>query len=242
MGFGVPVTETDVITFGARFEHTQIDLLNESPPLYIEFVNQFGSTTDTFIFTGGWSRDTRDDVLYPNRGRLQSFYSEVGVNDLSYYKAEYIHQWFTPLPLGMVLMLRGDIGYGDGYDGKPLPFFKAFYAGGVGSVRGYQNGSLGPRDIYGNVLGGKRKIVGNAEIYYPLLKGDKAVRLSAFYDVGQIYANGDQPVYESFRYSAGIGLAWNSPLGPLKFSYAYPLKIEPLDKIQRFQFQVGTVF
>jgi outer membrane protein insertion porin family len=242
MGFGVPITETDTISTGVRFEHTNITLLSDSPPLYIAYVEQFGSTTDTFIFTGGWSRDTRDDILYPNRGRLQSFYSEVGTLDLPYYKAEYIQQWFLPLPLSMVLMLRGDIGYADGYSGKPLPFFKAFYAGGVGSVRGYQNGTLGPRDIYGNVLGGKRKIVGNAELYYPILKGDKAVRVSGFVDAGQIYLNGDQPNYESFRYSAGLGLAWNSPLGPLKFSYAFPFGTQPNDKIQRFQFQVGTVF
>ena len=76
-------------------------------------------------------------------------------------------------------MLRGDLGYGDGYGGKPLPFFKAFYAGGVGSVRGYESSSLGPRDIFGNALGGKRKIVGNAELFYPILKGDKSVRVSA---------------------------------------------------------------
>jgi outer membrane protein insertion porin family len=139
-------------------------------------------------------------------------------------------------------MLRGEIGYGDGYGGKPLPFFKAFYAGGVGSVRGYESSSLGPRDTFGNVLGGKRKIVGNAELFYPVLAGQQAVRLSAFADIGQVYLNGLQPDFESFRYSAGLGLAWNSPLGPLKFSYALPLIEKPGDKIQKFQFQVGSVF
>jgi outer membrane protein insertion porin family len=112
----------------------------------------------------------------------------------------------------------------------------------VGSVRGFESSSLGPRDVFGNVLGGKRKIVGNAELFYPLLAGQQAVRLSAFADVGQIYLNGLQPDFESFRYSLGAGLAWNSPLGPLKFSYAYPINEKPGDKIQRFQFQVGSVF
>jgi outer membrane protein insertion porin family len=141
-----------------------------------------------------------------------------------------------------VLMLRGDIGYGDGYSNKPLPFYKAFYAGGVGSVRAYETASLGPRDIYGNVLGGKRKIVGNAEVFYPILKGDKSVRASVWADAGQIYAEGLEPNFESFRYSAGVGLAWNSPVGPLKFSYGIPLNEKTGDRIQRFQFQVGTVF
>jgi outer membrane protein insertion porin family len=109
-------------------------------------------------------------------------------------------------------------------------------------VRGFESSSLGPRDIYGNVTGGKRKIVGNAELFYPILKGEKAVRGSVFFDTGQIYLNGTQPDFESFRYSTGIGLAWNSPVGPLKFSYAIPLNTKDGDKIQRFQFQVGTVF
>jgi len=244
VSFGVPITETDTINYGFRVEHTKLSLFEQSPPIYIEFVNRFGSVSNSYIVSAGWARDTRDDILYPNRGRLQSVLVEVGLpfGDLAYYKANYLHQWFVPVYGDFVLMARGDIGYGDGISGKPLPFFKAFYAGGVGSVRGYETSSLGPRDIYGNVIGGKRKIVGNLELFYPLLKGDKSVRGSAFVDVGQIYANGAQPDFESFRYSAGVGLAWNSPIGPLKFSYALPLKSEPGDKIQRFQFQVGTVF
>lgn len=242
IGFGVPITETDTINFGFRYERTSLTLYDDSPPIYYQFVQDFGYTTDTFIINAGWSRDTRDDILFPTRGRLQSLYFETGVGDLSYYKGEYIQQVFFPIYGPLVLMLRGDIGYGDGTSGKPLPFFKAFYAGGVGSVRGYESNSLGPRDIFNNVLGGKRKIVANAELFYPVLKGDKAVRASVFVDAGQIYLNGDEPLYESFRYSTGVGLAWNSPVGPLKFSYALPFGTEPGDKIQRFQFQVGTVF
>ena len=246
VGFGIPITETDSINLGARVEHTDLTLYDNSPPLYYEFVRDFGNPTNSLILSGGWARDTRDDILYPTRGRLQSLNGEVGVapGDLTYYKLNYLQQWFTPLPYlsDFVLMVRGDIGYGDGYSGKPLPFFKAFYAGGVGSVRAYETASLGPRDIYGNVLGGKRKIVGNVELFYPILKGDRSVRLSAWADAGQIYAEGLEPNFESFRFSAGVGLAWNSPIGPLKFSYGVPLNEKQGDRIQRFQFQVGTVF
>jgi outer membrane protein insertion porin family len=92
------------------------------------------------------------------------------------------------------------------------------------------------------VLGGRRKIVANGELFYPILKGDKSVRLSVFVDAGQIYDRGLQPDFESFRYSTGLGVAWNSPIGPLKFSYGVPLNKKEGDKIQHFQFQVGTVF
>ena len=115
-------------------------------------------------------------------------------------------------------------------------------AGGTNSVRGFETSSLGPRDEFGNALGGRRKIVGNAELFYPLLKGDKAVRGSVFFDAVQIWANGSQPQFESFRYSAGVGVAWNSPIGPLKFSYGIPLNVKTGDREQRFQFQAGTAF
>ena len=246
VSFGIPITETDSIIAGLRVEHTSISLFSDSPPIYYDFVNRFGDNTNSYIVSGGWSRDTRDDILYPSKGRLQSALLEVGlpVGDLPYYKATYVHQWFTPVPYvtDLILMLRGEIGYADGYSGKPLPFYKAFYAGGTGSVRGYETASLGPRDTFNNVLGGRRKIVANAEFFYPILKGDKSVRMSVFADAGQIYDSGLQPEFESFRYSGGIGLAWNSPIGPLKFSYGIPLNKKEGDKVQHFQFQVGTVF
>jgi outer membrane protein insertion porin family len=244
ISFGIPVSEIDSINLGFRAEHTDITLFQQSPPVYYKFVRDFGNPTWSYVLSGGWARDTRNDILYPTFGRLQSFLAEVGlpIGDLDYYKLNYLNQAFWPVYGDFVLMLRADLGYGDGYNQKPFPFFKAFYAGGVGSVRGYEAGTLGPRDVNGNTLGGKRKIVGNAEIGFPLIKGDKAVRLSGFFDAGQIYVNGTQPEFENFRYSSGVALAWNSPIGPLKFSYAFPLNSIPGDRIQRFQFQVGSAF
>jgi outer membrane protein insertion porin family len=276
IGFGVPVTETDTINFGVRVERTDLGLVDDSPQLYRDFVEQYGNPTWNFVGTVGWARDTRDDILYPTRGRLQSAYAELGMppGDLQYYRLSYLHQWFYPVWGDLVMMLRGDVGYADGYNApacpetatycSSLPFFKVFYGGGVGSVRGYESNSLGPRDVFGNVLGGRRKIVGNAEFFYPIFKGDKSVRGSVFFDVGQIWAESSLPQFatpttscasglstdpealypgsQDFRYSAGIGLAWNSPIGPLKFSYAIPLNDKCYDRIQKFQFQVGNVF
>ena len=213
---------------------------------------EFGETTNAYILTAGWSRDTRDDILYPSSGRLQSVLLETGIppGDLSYYKLQYVHSVYWPIYGSFVLMARADLGYGNGFSGKDLPFFKAFFAGGVNSVRGYETASLGPRDVFGNALGGTRKIVGNLELFYPILKGDKAVRASVFADAGQIAGlttsgsgiEAIQSQNESFRFSAGVGLAWSSPIGPLKFSYAIPLNAKEGDREQRFQFQAGTAF
>ena len=247
VGFGVPVTETDSVILALRFEHSNLSLANNSPQIYVDFVTKFGSSTNSYIVSTGWSRDTRDSILFPTRGLLQSALVEWGlpIGDLSYYKANYLIQWFTPLPANIVWMLRSDVGYGGGLGNKPLPFFKAYYAGGVGSVRGYDTASLGPQDNLGNTIGGRRKIIGNAELFFPLpgaKANDQSVRLSVFTDAGQIYDNGSQPQFESFRFSAGAGVAWNSPVGPLKFSYGYPLNKKIGDRVQHFQFQVGTVF
>jgi len=247
LGFGVPITETDTINIGGRYEHTTLHLFDNSPPVYLDFVRQFGFVTNTYILTTGWSRDTRDSTLFPTKGLLQSAYGELGLpfGSLQYYKTNYLIQWFTPMPLGSVLMLRGDFGYGGGLRDKTLPFFKAYYGGGVGSVRGYETSSLGPQDAQGNSIGGRRKIVSNVELFFPLpgtKPGDQSTRLSVFADAGQIYDSGFQPELESFRFSVGVGLAWNSPVGPLKFSYGVPINKKVGDKVQHFQFQVGTVF
>jgi outer membrane protein insertion porin family len=247
IGFGIPITETDVVTVGFRYEHSHLSIAPGSPLIYIKFIEEFGSVTNSYIVSGGWARDTRDSILFPSRGLLQSVYAEIGtpLGDLYYYKTNYLIQWFTPFPFNTTLMLRSDLGYGGGLGGKPLPFFKAYYGGGVGSVRGYETASLGPQDAGGNTTGGRRKIIGNAELFFPLpgaKSTDQSVRLSVFFDAGEIYDEGTQPQFESFRYSTGAGVAWNSPVGPLKVSYGYPLNKKPGDRIQRFQFQVGTVF
>jgi len=247
IGFGVPITETDTVNVGFRYEHTSLSVPAGSPLIYIDFVHEFGNVTNSYILSGGWSQDTRDNILFPSRGIVQAAYVEMGLpfGDLYYYKTNYLIQWFTPLPLNTVLMLRSDLGYGGGLGGKPLPFFKAYYGGGVGSVRGYETASLGPQDAAGNTTGGRQKIIGNAELFFPLPGAkatDTSVRLSVFFDAGEIYDEGTQPQFESFRYSTGVGVAWNSPVGPIKLSYGYPLNKKPGDRIQRLQFQVGTVF
>ena len=199
----------------------------------------------------GWARDTRDSVIYPTKGSTQRVNVEVSLppGSLRYYKASYQHQRYFPLFWDFVLMLNGDVGYGDGYSDKPLPFYKNYFAGGIGSVRGFQTSSLGERDrdaagnILFNTVGGNRRIVGNAELLFPLPGSqDKTLRLGTFIDAGQVWASGDSLSLGDLRYSAGLSVAWSSPMGPLKFSIAQPLNKEPTDRLQRFQFQLGSTF
>ncbi len=181
MRFGVPITEYDSINYGLAFERTNIGLLPNSPIRYIEYVNQFGSETDSFPATIGWASDKRDSVIYTTSGTLQRITAEIGlpIGDLTYYRTNYQVQWYHPLSKTLVFYTSGQIGYAGGYQNKPLPFYKVFYLGGVNSLRGYETASVGPTDASGQALGGSHLLLGSAEILFPFpgLQKDKSVRL-----------------------------------------------------------------
>ena len=243
--FGLPIGEEQSVSFGLSAEKSRISLTPLSPQRYINYVNTFGGTNTTVTSTLGWSSDTRDSAIYTTQGMVQRAYLEVAlpVMDMRYYKLNYDIQWFYPVADSLTLMTNGQVGYASGYANKQLPFFKNFYAGGTGSVRGYQINSLGPRDINNLALGGNRIVVGNAELVTPMpgIK-DKSVRMSVFLDGGAVYGPGDLAGSAGMRYSTGLALTWLSPMGPLKFSYGVPLNKQPQDMLQKFQFTMGSMF
>ncbi len=244
--FGVPVAENDTISYGLAVERTQLGLFPTSPARLIDYVNAFGTTNSNLLGTIGWGRDSLDSVIYTTEGTMQRAFAEIAlpVFDMRYYKLNYQHQWFHPLSKDVTLLLHGEAGIAGGYGGKQLPFFKNFYAGGPGSVRGYDANSLGPRDASNAVLGGPRRVLGGAELLLPFpgTGNEKSVRLSGFVDAGAVYGPGDVPGSAGLRYSTGVAVTWISPVGPLKFSYAVPIGKQPMDKLQRFQFTLGSVF
>jgi outer membrane protein insertion porin family len=250
MRFGVPIGEDKSINYGLSIENTQLGTFATSPTSLKNYVNTFGASNSTVLATLGWGRDSRDSAIYTTSGTVQSASVEIAlpVLDTRYYKLNYQHQWFYPLSSDFTLMLSGGVGFGGGYAGKSMPFFKNYYAGGTGSVRGYEPNSLGPRDSSGTAIGGTRRVVGGAELLMPVpgMGKDKSVRLSGFVDAGAVYGPGygadDLPGSTGLRSSVGAAITWISPMGPLKFSYAIPLNKKPEDKLQKFQFSMGTTF
>jgi outer membrane protein insertion porin family len=218
-------------------------LLENTPQRYVDFVNEFGSDTDSYVATVGWARDKRDSVIYPTSGTLQRATAEIGLpgGDLTYYRSTYQHQWYHPLARDLVFYTSGQIGYAAGYDNKPLPFFKVFYVGGANSVRGYETATIGPKDSSGDSLGGSHMLVGSAELLFPFpgLQKDKSVRLSWFVDAGTV---GEKYDFQEMRYSTGLGFNWYSPVGPMKISFGKALNPKPDDRLQSIQFTLGTVF
>jgi len=244
--FGVPVTEYDAINFGLGFERNDLKLDSFSPQRYLDYVNTFGSRSNTVRGTFGFGRDTRDSIYFPSRGYLLEAGAEVGLpgGDVKFWRLQTRGQWLQPIWGPIVLSVNGEFGMADGYGGKPLPFFKNFYAGGVDSIRGFEQSSLGPRDTNGDFVGGNRRVVGNVELLFPMpgVKTDKSVRLSVFADIGNVFGAFEEMKFGDLRSSVGIGVSWFSPVGPLKFSLAKPLKQKPEDKVERFQFLLGRVF
>ena len=243
MRFGVPIYELDTIQYGIGYDDTTITTFPDSPPRYLDYVAVFGSQNTNLFLTAGWARDGRDSLIYPTKGAFHRASSEVGLPlaDLEYYKLYYQYQRYFPLTRFTSLLVNGEFGYGDGYDDKPLPFFKNFYVGGVNSVRGFKSFTIGPKDVNGDPTGGPRKVQANTELLFPLpgLENDRSVRVSAFVDSGVV---GETIDFSLLRVSTGLALLWVSPIGPLKLSLGWPLRKQPDDDLQKFQFTIGGIF
>ena len=247
MRWGLPVAEDDYLSLGLSFDRTTLKVDTFSPLRYQDYVARFGASGNTLLGTIGWAKDGRDSVLFTTKGvfRRASLEMSLPGSTSTYARMTYQHQHFFPIDRKLTLALNGEFGFAKSYGNKELPFFKNFYAGGIGSVRGFEASSLGPRDpATGESLGGDKRLIGNAELLFPVpgMGQDNSLRLSAFIDAGNVWGYDNKFSLGSMRYSGGIGLGWNSPMGPLKFSFANPFNKKADDKVQRLQFQMGSVF
>jgi len=249
--FGVPFTETDTVFFGAGIEQTRIEPGNGLPDVYDQFIQDFGTSAASLPLTVGWARDTRDSSLVPSKGRLQRFNGELGVaGDIRYTKLNYQFQQYIPLTKKYTLAFNAEAGWGRGLGGKPFPLFKNFYGGGLGSVRGFEQGTLGgtsaidgdPNNL--SYIGGPKKLVLNTEFIapFPGAGNDRTLRMFGFFDIGNVYGEDESFSASLLRASAGVGISWISPVGPLRIAYARPVRKQPTDKPQSIQFQIGTSF
>ncbi|WP_371818584.1 outer membrane protein assembly factor BamA [Polynucleobacter sp. MG-5-Ahmo-C2] len=255
--FGVPYTEVDRVFFGSGIEAFRINTTVNTPQPYLNYAETYNIaapgypatlTTYNVPLTVGWARDGRDSALIPSEGSLQQLSGEVGtpVGNMTFYRLYGQYQKYHSFSKGNILSFNGEVGYGEAYGSHSFPITKNYYVGGIGSVRGYAPGSLGPQyynSTYGTYqpTGGQSKIVTNVEYTVPVPGSgtDKTLRMFTFVDGGNAYGTNINLV---LKYSYGLGISWISPLGPLKFSYGLPYKAQPTDNIQRLQFQVGTAF
>ena len=244
--FGVPFTETDTVYFGAGAESTKIIPGTNLPSAYVTYANQFGYTSTTVPLTLGWARDSRDSALVPTTGVFQRVSGEWGIaGDARYITSSYQYQQYFALSKQYTFAFNGDIGAGKGLAGLPYPLFKNFYGGGLGSVRGFEQGSLGVKDAVTNAsLGGTKKFNLNFELLapFPGAGNDRTLRVYSFFDIGNVFG-ANQPIrLNDMRSAAGVGISWISPVGPLRLAISRPVRKFAGDKIQNVQFQIGTSF
>ena len=249
MSFGIPVTEYDRIRLSAAFEDTTFFLGSSPSQEIIDFKDQNGDSFLDLELVGSWTRDTRNSAIFPSNGARQKLTLEANTpgSDLQYYRLTYRHTRYFPLTNFFTLMLNGELGYGDGYgDDDALPFFRNFYAGGIGTVRGFEENTLGPKDSQGDALGANAKIIGQMELQFPAFGEDfkDTVRAGLFIDAGNLFdiEAGEDVEWDKIRVSTGLMLSWYSPVGALSFSLGYPLVEEEGDKSENFQFRIGAGF
>ncbi|NLY27030.1 MAG: outer membrane protein assembly factor BamA [Alcaligenaceae bacterium] len=256
LNFGVPISENDRIFAGLNYEHNRLSKLSPlyTPLAYQNFVREYGEATNSIIFNMGWSKDTRDSAVAPTRGSYTRLSGDLSTVDLQYYMLNAQHQTYVPLGRSYTLAFNGLANWGKAYGDKTFPVIKNVYGGGIGSVRGYEGASLGPRDALTNdYLGGSRLFAGSIQLYLPFpgASRDRTLRWFLFTDAGQV-SNADGSCARGigayaadpcgWKYSAGIGLSWQSPLGPLQLSFGRALNAKQGDDKQAFQFQIGTGF
>ena len=246
--FGVPFTESDTVFFGLGIDRTTIVPGSLLPVVYQDFANKFGFTSTAVPLTVGWGRDTRDSALTPSTGKVIRTSAEWSVaGELRYIRGTAQYQVFYPVTKRITAALNAEVGIGAGTDGIEYPIFKNFYSGGLGSVRGFEQGSLTTgrqRELGLTATGGTKKLNFNAEVLSPLPGGggDKTLRVYAFLDAGGLFGPEETIQFGDLRSSYGVGISWISPVGPLRLAFARPIKQLENDRIQTLQFQIGTSF
>ncbi|MBQ61356.1 MAG: outer membrane protein assembly factor BamA [Gammaproteobacteria bacterium] len=263
VNFGYPISEVSRISFSVGFESTSIKEGIFPAQEISQFLDAEGKDFDLINVSASYSMSALNRGLLPTAGKSQSLSFEMTIpgSELEFYRLNYSGQIFFPLTRLFTLRLRTDLGYGGVFGGtETFPFYKHFFAGGMGSVRGYENSTLGPRttpsplDNFGepDPIGGNVLIETSAEILFPLpfVKDQRQLKSALFVDAGNVF-NTNCPDISAYcldlsegelRYSAGFAITWITGFAPISFAISVPFNEKPGDEKESFQFELGRTF
>lgn len=264
VSFGYPISDLSRLNFGLNLESLSVESYDDSPSEIVQFIDREGEDFNTYSLSLGWTRNNLNRGIMPTAGSYQNASVDLAAGDTSFYKLRYRGQKLFPIQTEeWAVKLRSELGYAESFGGTDnLPFYENFYAGGLGSVRGFQSNTLGQPTTARNsgdddTLGGNILIEGAVELIFPtpFIEDRRQVQTSFFIDAGNTYLSDCYPVEPGrnspcsagvdmgdLRYSAGLGLSWLTPVGPLTFSVARPLGEQDGDDTQFFQFSLGQTF
>lgn len=256
--FGYPIDNVTRLNFGTGYTFSKVKTGRYTALEVEDFIVEEGNSFNNYFLFGSWHRSTLNRGLLPTEGFSHSLSADVAVpgSDLTYYKLSHRTDFYQPLNSNetWILRARTELGYGDGYDDRDvMPFYEHYYAGGYGSVRGFEANSLGPRatnspNDYSEAdpFGGNLLTEGSLELVFPTpFAGDsRSMRTAFFLDAGQVFDTdrGYNPAFDEIRASVGVGFQWITAVGPLAFSLAKPLNKKSGDRAQVFQFSLGQSF
>lgn len=265
--FGFPIGETRRLQFAGRAEYTDVSQSGSEAVEISEFITEVGDSFINYKVEGLWSQDTRNRAIFATRGSRNTLALEVSVpgSDLQFYRANVKLEKLFPVPglnRNYALMLKSNVGYGDAYGNtERYPFYEHFYAGGFGSVRGYERASLGPRSVYlqnfgsdvpGRPFGGNVLVELTSEFVFPLpfLKNRTQVRSVVYADAGNVFStncseeslNCFEPTLSELRGSVGVSVSWLTRMGPMSFSLGYPINDGEYEESEVFGFELGQLF
>lgn len=244
ISFDAPLSDYTQVNLGVGIEHISIKRGSNLNPKITNFLDRYGEVFNQGKIIAGLSFNNFDRALFPTKGFAHGLngelYLPLNKRSLEFYKIDYYASWYQPLFMGFIFHSNAELGYGNGFGrSKELPFFKNFYAGGIGSVRGFQDDSIGDKTdaAKDQVVGANLLTLASASIIIPTPIKD-ILRPSIFIDVGNTYNNAFKP--QDLRVSCGVQLEIRTPLAPLLFSFATPLKKKDWDSTQIFQFSIST--
>ncbi len=263
IGFGVPVSEYDTVRYRFDYEHTLMHTSDTSSTDILDFCADAAEALDcefgTYKFGSSWSRDTRNRTIFPTKGGILSVGADIAVggtaglssefrNAPQFYKLRLNKKHYLKLADWVTFGVRGEAAYADVYgDSKVLAPYERYYAGGIRTLRGYESNSLfsspGTLDSYGLPLGGNARLLGSAELLFPppFDLDSKSLRFNAFIDVGNVYNTEEGLDFGELRMTYGLSMNWLTPVGPLVFSYGWPINEKPGDRLESFQFSLGMM-
>lgn len=250
VNYTVPLSEHDSVHFSAGAEKREIVLGTKAAQEIKDFTTANGTEYTQLPVSVSYVHDTRNRTIFPSEGQKHrvSLQAAAPGSDLQYQKLSYEGAVYAPVNDDVTFAVKGKVGYAQP-SGKTteVPFFDRYYAGGIGSVRGYDQSSIAPKAKADStqILGGDTMMAATAELQFPMPFAEdvKGLKMSTFVDAGTAYnRSGSTSDEKAVRTSAGVGVVWLSPIGPFEISYAKPLNAKTGDEEQKVQFSIGASF